>query len=285
MISSILLCGTIVLGTQAPEGPASDAAGRDAYNVAAAGAGKDAGAHVRLALWCEAHGLTAERLEHLSRAVRLQPANVLARGLLGLVRYQGQWERPDDVGERIRNDPDRQALVRAYLERRAATPDTPQAQMKLAAWCADHRLKEQAIAHYNAVIRLDPSVDAAWRHLGYKKQGYRWVRSDEVAAAKQEAIRQKQADRHWRTKLEKLRNDLHSKDAAKRARAEQALAEVTEPRAVPAIWALFVTGNVRHQMAAIQMFGQIDGPSASNALAVLAVFHPGPEVRAGRSRR
>ena len=35
----------------------------------------------------------------------------------------------------------------------------------------------------------------------------------------------------------------------------------------------------RHQMAAVQMLGQIDGPSASNGLAALAVFSPRPEVR------
>ena len=157
MISSILLCGAIVLGVQAPEGVRAIGGAKRVRG----GRGRGRQGRHRpgpAALWCEAHGLTAERLEHLSRAVRLQPTNVLAPGLLGLVRYQGQWERPDDVGERVRNDPDRQALVREYLQRRAATPDTPQAQLKLAAWCADNGLKEQATAHYNAVIRLDPSV-------------------------------------------------------------------------------------------------------------------------------
>ena len=43
-------------------------------------AGRDAKAQVRLALWCEAHGLTAERLKHLSLAVLYDPANALARG-------------------------------------------------------------------------------------------------------------------------------------------------------------------------------------------------------------
>ena len=79
--------------------------------------------------------------------------------------------------------------------------------------------------------------------------------------------------------MEKLRDDLYSKDAAKRARAEQALAEVTDPRAVPMIWAIFVPGSERHQIAAVQMLGQIDGPSASNGLAALAIFSPGPDVR------
>ncbi len=82
-----------------------------------------------------------------------------------------------------------------YLDRRARTPDTADAQMKLAAWCDEKGLKDQAIAHYTAVTRFDPSRDAAWKHLGYKKQGSRWVKPEEVAAAKQEAVRQKQADK------------------------------------------------------------------------------------------
>ncbi len=45
------------------------------------------------------------------------------------------------------------------------------------------------------------------------------------------------------------------------------------------IWAIFVRGGERQQVAAIQMLGQIEGPSASNGLAVLAVFSPTTVVR------
>ncbi len=122
MVSSVLLCGALILGGQAPDGPAIDLSEREAYKTAAAVAGHDATAQVRLALWCEAHGLTAERLEHLSRAVLDQPSNVLTRALLGLVRYQGLWEQPDAVAKRVRDDTDQQALIHEYLERRRGRP-------------------------------------------------------------------------------------------------------------------------------------------------------------------
>jgi tetratricopeptide (TPR) repeat protein len=281
MVRTILMCCAL-FGSQGAGGEkaaapsASDLAGYDAVQSKA---GRDAESQVRLALWCEAHGLTAERLKHLSLAVLYDPANTLARGLMGLVAYQGKWDLPDAVGREIQDNPTHHALVREYLERRARTPEKGDAQMKLAAWCDEKGLKEQALAHYTAVTRLDPSREAAWRHLGYKKQGNRWVKPDELAAAKQEAARQKQADKHWKTRLEKLRDSLESKDAARHAKAEQALTEVTDPRAVPMIWALFVRGSERHQIAAVRMLGQIDGPSASNGLAVLAVFSPSGEVR------
>ena len=136
------------------------------------------------------------------------------------------------------------------------------------------------------VTRLDPSREAAWKHLGYKKQGDRWVKPEEAVAAKQEAMHQKAADKHWKAKLERLRDGLESKDASQgERRPREGSAEVSDPRAVPMIWWIFVRGGERPQIAAVQMLGQIDGPSASNALAVLAVFSPRAEVRRRATRR
>ena len=263
MVFSVLLCGALILGGPPPDGPAIDLSEREAYKTAAAAAvaGHDSTAQVRLALWCEAHGLTAERLQHLSRAVLDQPSNVLARALLGLVRYQGRWEPPDAVAKRVRDDTDQRALIHEYLKRRARTAVTPDAQARLAAWCESNRLKEQALAHYHQVLRLDPARKTVWKHLGYVKQADRWVKPEQLAAEKQEAIRQKQADQRWRTKLAKLRDDLQSKDTAKRPRAEQVLGEVTDPRAVGA-WAIFVRSSVRLQNL------ESSHPNAQSAMAV-----------------
>ena len=169
--------------------------------------------------------------------------------------------------------------MREYMTRRVKTPYRAVAQSKLAAWCEENGLKDRAMAHYNAVIRLDPSRETAWKHLGYKKQGRRWVKPEDLAAEKLEAARQKEADKFWGQTLEKLRVELLSKDAAKRAHAERVLDEVTDPRAVPTIWAQFVRGNERLQTAAVRMLGHIDGPSSSNGLAALAIFSPWANVR------
>jgi len=249
------------------------------YQEAQAKAGPNAADQVRLALWCEAHGLSTERMKHLALAVVYDPSHALARGLLGLVAYQGKWERPEVVGQQIENDPAYQALIREYLDRRAKTASKADAQLRLAAWCDQNGLKEQALAHYNEVVRLDPSREAAWRHLGYKRRGNRWVKPEDAAAEKKAAEHQKLADKQWKSKLEKVREDLTSKDRARRDKAEQGIAEVTDPRAVPMIWRVFAQGNERLQAAAVRMLGQIDGPAASNALAALAVFSPRAEVR------
>ena len=89
MFSALILAATLGAFSDeaAPAQPKPDLA---AYNEATAKAGKTADAQVRLALWCEAHGMTAERLKHLSLAVLYDPTNALARGLMGLVAYHGK---------------------------------------------------------------------------------------------------------------------------------------------------------------------------------------------------
>jgi tetratricopeptide (TPR) repeat protein len=216
MFSTILMCSALLGADDTP--PAADPSAKldlQTYQSARAKAGKNADAHVRLALWCEAHGLSAERMKHLALAVVYDPSNALARGLLGLVAYQGKWGRPEVVGREIQNDPAYQALIREYLDRRVKTASKVEAQLRLAAWCDQKGLKEQALAHYSEVIRLDPSREIAWRHLGYKKQGHRWVKPEEASAEKQEADRQKLADKQWKLKFEKLREGLVSKDASR----------------------------------------------------------------------
>jgi hypothetical protein len=277
MLSLLAVCLGLLAADDASSPP--DSADRAAYEAAQAKAGHDAKAHVRLALWCEAHGLDAERMKHLAMAVLYEPSNGLARGLMGLVAYQGKWERPDVVGREIQEDPANHDLIREYLERRSHTARKPDAQARLAAWCEQKGLKEQSIAHYLEAVRLDPSREATWRHLGYRKQSDRWVKPDELAAERLESERQRHADKLWEPKLKRLREALEGRDATRRTKAEAAIAEVTDPRAVSMIWAVFVRGSERSQLAAVQMLGQIDGPAASNALAALAVFNVSAEVR------
>ena len=90
--SALLLCSLLVA---VPSDKSDDDI--TAYSAAKARAGRNADAHVKLALWCEAHGMNAERKKHLAIAVINDPKNSLARGLMGLVEYLGKWQPPDAV--------------------------------------------------------------------------------------------------------------------------------------------------------------------------------------------
>jgi hypothetical protein len=280
MVSSLFLTCLLVAASDPTRGePSRSDAVAEAYKAAKAQAGRGADAQVKLALWCEAHGLSAERLKHLTLATLIDPAHVTARGLLGLVLSGGKWQRPEEVGKQMRDNPRAQATLREYLERRAATPDRADDQWRLARWCERSGLDEQARAHYSAVVRLDPRREAGWKKLGYKKNGVRWVRPEELAALKAEAERDKQAYRRWRPVLEKYREALGGKSQARRAEAESSLARVSDPRAVAAVWDVLVAGDERCQLMAVQVLGQIDGAAASRAVAALALFSPSPTVR------
>lgn len=274
MFYAALICSGLLAG-ELSESPSNDE--RSAYSAAATHAGRDSEAHVRLALWCEAHGLTAERLKHLAMAVLIDPTQATARGLMGLVPYQGQWQSPETVSARIRDDAKTAALLAEYNGLRAKARNTADSQWKLALWCEKQGLKPEASAHFTAVTRLDPSYEAAWKRLGYKRHNSRWMTDAEIAAEIAEVEAQRKADRNWRPKLVQWRTDLSS--PAKRDNAEQELARVTDPRAVRSVWAVFARGRSQSQRRAVQLLGQISSPPATRALATLALLSPDDEVR------
>ncbi len=283
MFQTILLsCALALVGETPPDSGASD---RVAYEAAAAKAGKDTAAHVQLALWCESHPMTAERIKHLKLAVSLDPANLLARGLLGQVAVDGKWATPDQVEQQNRNDAKSQAKFREYLDRRVRTPQNKaDAQFRLAAWCLENGLKDEARAHFFAVTCLDPSRDIAWVRLGFKKDRNRWMKPDDLAAQKLEADRQKRADKEWKPRLEKLREAAESTIETRRLKAEKELYQVTNPRAVPMIWKVFGSGSDKAQLIAVELFSQIEGPDASFCLLMLAIDKPSSEVRSQAAR-
>jgi tetratricopeptide (TPR) repeat protein len=279
MISSVVILSALLAGATAGDDVQAGGSELRSYKATAAAARRDPDAHVRLALWCEAHGLTAERLKHLSLAVLYDPSHTLARGLLGLVAFRGKWERPDEVTREVQDDPDHKARIQEYLKRRVQLRERADDHWKLAVWCEQNGLKEQASAHLHQVLRLDPWRENAWKHLGYKRVGGRWIKPDDAAAAKVEAREQQKGNKYWKPVLEKLRTGLESKDRSRRAETAKALAQIADRRAVPMVWATFARGDAALQTVAIQVLGQIDDPTASRSLVMLVVFTGSPNVR------
>jgi hypothetical protein len=250
---------------------------RAAYESALARVGRSPDLHVELALWCEAHGLKAERLKHLALAVLIDPKNATARGLMGLVAYHGRWQRPEQVGETIKADEALTARLAEYNARRARMAGTADAHWKMVLWCEQNGLSAEAQAHLTAVTRLDPGREAAWKRLGCRKVGGRWVTEAQLAAEKENAEAQKAASLHWKPLLTQWRVWLN--EDSHRAEAVEKLAEVSDPLAVPAVWEVFGREEAPHQLRAVQLLGQIDAAAASRALALLVAWGSSDEVR------
>jgi hypothetical protein len=281
MLSAFIVGCALSVATA--EGPTPDDLA--AYREAKAAAGRDADAQVALALWCEAHGMAAEKSRHLARAVLLDPSNAKARGLLGFVNHEGKWMRPEDVTRAVEESPERQALFKEYKGRRAQAADKADDQYRLARWCDERGLAQQATAHYHRVIELDPGRELAWKHLGFKKVDGRWVKPEIAAARKADREAQAKADKLWKPKLDHVRRLLSGRNPKARAEAMKKLAAIEDPRAVPMVLAVLARGDERLQLAAVEVLGRLEGPDASGALASMAVFSQVATVRTEAGRQ
>ncbi len=287
MLSVFFVCAAC-LAFGAPGSVSSDSGGipagiDSAYRDAKSQVGRSPDDHVRLALWCEAHGMDAERLRHLAMAVLKDPAHATARGLLGLVASGGGWHSPEAIRRKLEADGRQKAVREEYDARRSRMgKDTGLAHWKLALWCEERGLKTEATAHLMAVTRLEPTRDAAWTRLGYKRQSGRWLTDGQLATEKAESEAQRRADKQWMAKLTRWRNDLA--DRAKVSDVHQSLGGVCDPRAVSSVCTVFAIGGPALQKIAVQVLGQIDSAASTRALAILAVASGSGEVRSNATQ-
>jgi hypothetical protein len=282
-----------------------------AYEARKAKTGRDAGAQVELALWCEANGLSAERTKHLNRAVLSEPDNGLARGLLGQLDVNGRWDDPDAARAAMLADEAVARTLAEYDRRRAEleTRDrtdvlasaheakkngeharaqemrdwysrkTAPEHVKLGMWCEKNGLKAEAMAHFTQAVVLDPYRETTWKHLGYVKRDGRWISRDQAEAARIEAAAQQKADRYWEPQLRRWKAWLSEK--SRLADAQSRLSEISEPRVVAAVMRVLGRGGESEQLVALEIFSRIESAAATRHIARLAVTSSSVKVRHG----
>ena len=279
MIRAMLACVGVLLGGPLDEPGRPDASVAETYQAMKASAGRDAESQVKLALWCEAHGLEREKLRHLAVAVLTDPSHAMARGLLGLVEYKGKWAKPEAVAAMSRADVEAADLAAEYKDRRLKAPVKADAQYKLALWCIEKGLIAESRAHLATVVRLDPGHAEAWKTLGYQKVNGRWITDAMAQAEKAEKEAQARADKDWEPRLIRLKANLTVVDTARRAEARKEMAGITSPRAVPMVLRVFVEKGEKNHPEAVQLLGQIDSADSSRALALLALSSKNADAR------
>ena len=287
----VTLFAFFVTGFAAQDASGPSTADKNTYEAVRAKAGQDPAALVKLALWCEAHGLSAERLKHLTEAIGIEPGNIAAQGLLGLISYRGKWLSPKDVLAKRKSDAELSKKLEGYYPRRSALEASIRtlkkdgtgrrraavAHEKLGAWCFQQGLKDEAIAHYNTAVQFNPYLDAPWKRLGYVKRNGRWMTRDAIVVLEQEAVARRKADRQWDALLKKCKALLLDQKRAQEA--EESLAKVADALAVPSIMRWFGAGSEADQTRAVSMLKKIDGQAPAKELARLAVASDSTLVR------
>ena len=236
--------------------------------------------HVRLALWCEQHGMTAERMKHLAMAVLQDPSNGLARGLMGLVAHDGKWESPDEVSRRTKADAAMSARLAEYNGRRDRLAPTAEAHWKLALWCEQAGLKAEAKAHLAdrdpARTRPRGGLEAPGVQEGRRPMGH-------GGPAHRRADRG-QGPEPGQCPLEAAADPV-ARLAARQGQGQEAGGREGArggDRAPRRPRGLVGTGGRRRralQEKAVQVLGQIEAPGSTRALAMLSVLGRSVEVR------
>ncbi len=207
---------------------------------------------------------------------------------MGLVADHGHWVRPEKVAEARAADPTLSNRLAEYnsrrekLDRSFTTDKTPghhhhtsparvSSHIQLGLWCEQNDLPDEARAHFTTAVILDPRRKTPWQHMGYTRQtDGSWKTAQQLFDEKAEVQAQDRADKKWVPQLRAYRDTLDAPST------REALAQIHDPRAVPAIAQIFGIDGF-HNEVAVQLLGQIDTAPSARELARLALDGP-PEV-------
>ena len=217
--------------------------------------------------------MSAERVKHLALAVLYEPSNALARGLMGLVSHQGKWERPDQVSQAIQNDPARQVPHQGISQAPSRVEGPGRRSLEAGGLVrAERPQRRKRMPIFTRSCGSTPSgrvPGSTWATREWAGAGSSPTRPRPRRPRR--SIRERQTNtggRSW-SGFEPV---FRARMAARRAEAEKALsADHRSARGGDGLGDLR-RGNAPLQKVAVQVFGQIDDPSASRSLVMLAVF-------------
>ncbi len=229
---------------------------------------------VQEALHREIYGLADQREQLLDHAARTSPNYPPSMWHRGYIQCRGQWLRADQY-DQIGKDP----RLTAYWKIRQDYDDTPDGQLKLAAWCGRHGLADQQRAHLTQVLNLDPNHRLAREQLGFRWMHGAWTHVDEIQEALRDTQRQRKTLRKWRPQVEPILALLKHKSPRRQEQGQQRLAAITDPEAIVALETLLSAESEWCASLVIAQLKKMPQREAALALARHAVISPWPEVR------
>ena len=179
----------------------------------------------------------------------------------------------------------RPLTIEEYETRAKSTPNTVEAQWKLAEWCRNKRLKKQREVHLQRVLKLDPYHEQAHRGLGHvqhdgvwlsrdesmKAQGYVKYKGKYVTKQELELLETNEArtaaERRWYKNVKLWHGWLARRQADRSRRGLNELKKIKTPDAIPALVRYFRDDpNKQVRLIYVDILRQIPG---ANSLAAL----------------
>jgi hypothetical protein len=234
------------------------------------------------ALQREIYGLESDRRDLLANVSAQAPDYAPARWQLGYVKDQQRgWLQH----EKWLGIPKLASRLTAYERQRKEAKDTPEGQLALADWCAEHKLADQERAHLTRVLDLNSNHPVARARLGFVRQGGEWVSTTEMAQDQAREAARQTAIAKWGPVLKEIREDLEHRSAARREKAKERLAAVNDPAAAHAIEPVFAGATDELIILALDCLSRMDDPAASLVLCRFAVLAPSLAVREAAAKR
>ena len=170
--------------------------------------------------------------------------------------------------QEVEDDPRHKALIQEYLERRAKVRDCADDHWKLALWCEQNGLKQQATAHFYAGL--------AARSLAAMRRGSTWDSRNSAGTGTSPSgwrpprpkPKQQKANKQWKPLVAEMAGRHWPAGTKPRRRNREGAGRDRRSPAVPMIWAVFGAAAVsRSRRRPCRLLGQIDVPGSSRALA------------------
>ena len=236
---------------------------------------RDAKECVTEALQNEIYGLDQRRSDLLSLAVSHDPDFKAAHWHRGYVQINKDWVSVDDVPQRTTDS----IRVTRYLKRRAEAPQTIDAQLALADWCAKNGMSGRERAHLTRVLSINPDHLQARQRLGFVRMNDEWFSRDEIAADRARTQARRAALAAWQPKVEDIKRRLNSRGTKQRELAEKELRAISDPDVIPALEIVLSGESARLGQLVVEVLGSIKGQESSQSLARHAVISQFDEVR------
>ena len=235
---------------------------------------------VQAALESEIGGPSAQRKNHLERALAIDPDFAPARWQAGFVRWRGQWHSPDEIAVLAATD----KTLAEYRKLRDQLVDTADNHRVLAEWCRKHHLADEARAHWLKVLEFEPNDTGAFEALGLEWFDGRLLTRPQINQAKKEAKARQQAIRRFSPSLAKWRSAIIGGSAKQRDEALDGLRELTDEAAVPAIGMLLEPnvvskGGLEFQRILIEILGRMQQPEATSLLVRMSLLPDSVQLR------